>query len=560
MGIETVKFQGVNRYQPRFGTKPAKTFPYDKYAELMTKVSVGGIKPDEVTVVSLSHQDVAPATLKIYKNLLEQGYNVSFAPVPMSTVQSIKESSVAQKANALQAELNQAYDHLLKLDDANSKGLGRLRRLFNPDFWKLQKLLSRQAGENETVKLQVATRDSDNLVDEIVKRVLASKGLPVLVGSTVKFGDVQRDSAIRDEQLTFVPPDRKWLYEHMSKLFSVSNVSADTLSKENPHKSPLPEAEQGRRKGLQRKVRGVLSRIYMDRMGRIEQGPLPEGKFFRTLGISPSPSMAKEFGMSLDEFGTFYKKITHMDKSDPVRHFTRMNALVGHYAEQLQRFHTFQVTRDDGRTDLTFSIRDKDAPESRYVAPSTITGNALPAEVFTSPVEDSVNGQVYLDLPFILDEKEFQGLTLHFEEGRVVDLDLEKGDKAHLEGMILGRGPKANLKVENFDRIGEFAIGFNRQITRLLEGKVARDTLIAEKQDLHFALGQSYTVTGGKNKCPLHVDIPATSGPGSGLTIKGWQDGTTPATQIYREGQFSDSFLNSHSDFDWKQYDDIQWD
>ena len=262
----------------------------------------------------------------------------------------------------------------------------------------------------------------------------------------------------------------------------------------------------------------------------------------------------------LDDFGEFYRKITHLDKADSVNFYQNMMVIVAYYASQLQKFHTIKVNREDGKTDVTFSIRNPDTNESRYVCPSTITGNALPAEIFTTPVEDSIQGKIYFDLPFILDNKEFNGLTLIFKGGQAVDLDLESGDKEHLQGRILGTGPKSNLKIENLDRLGEFAIGFNRMITNLLEGRAVYNTLIAEKQDVHFALGEGYTITGGRNVCALHVDIPLKSGPGSGLTISGLQSTSKRPITIRQEGEFTEEFLNLDSTFNWKQYEGIKWD
>ena len=234
--------------------------------------------------------------------------------------------------------------------------------------------------------------------------------------------------------------------------------------------------------------------------------------------------------------------------------------LVDHYAKQLRKFHTINIKTYSGKTDVTFSIRDKGERESRYVASSTITGNALPGEIFTCPVEDSVNGKIYFDLPFVLDNKIFKGLTLVIKEGRIIDLSIEEGNLDHLRGRILGTGPRANLKVENFDRFGEFAIGFNRKITRLMQGKVVTNKLIAEKQDMHFALGNSYAFTGGKNKCGLHEDISLSSGPNSGLSVTGLRDGLDTPMLIYREGKFSEKFLDLDTDFDWRKYSYIEWD
>src|SRR5690242_654789 len=64
---------------PLFGTQPVDTFNYRGYADLMVNYSVGGVKPGEVCVIALEHQDVTDPTLKIYQSLLQKGYLI--APV-----------------------------------------------------------------------------------------------------------------------------------------------------------------------------------------------------------------------------------------------------------------------------------------------------------------------------------------------------------------------------------------------------------------------------------------------------------------------------------------------
>ncbi|MBI1858266.1 MAG: aminopeptidase, partial [Candidatus Melainabacteria bacterium] len=352
----------------------------------------------------------------------------------------------------------------------------------------------------------------------------------------------------------------------VQKRFYVDNTSDGTYARIEIPPDNMGEAEYGRRKTVSLKAGGAATRPFMERMARVELGPRPPHQLFRTLGLSPSLDLAEELGFprtqeGLDAFGEFYSQITHMDEVDPIAYYRKMMPLVDHYAKQLRKFHTIHVQTDNGKTNVTFSIRDKGEKESRYVASSTITGNALPGEVFTSPVEDSVNGEVYFDLPFVLDNIVFKGLTLTFKDGQIINVNVDEGDLEHLQGRILGIGPKADLKVDNFDRLGEFAIGFNRKITQLMNGRAVTNTLISEKQDLHFAIGDGYPNTGGKNKCDLHVDIPVNSGPGSELMISGLHDSSDKYHMpIYREGKFFNDFLDFDTDFNWREYGDIKWD
>lgn len=510
--------------KPPFAGKPAKTFPYNKYADLMVNYSVGGIKPGELCVVSLTHQPLSKPMLELYAKLLKRGYIIGLNLRPKQIHALMTQPPARQRFMTLENELNSHYNNVLILRDGAKH---------HPP--ELNDLLKRPAKPGETLKLVVLTNGTDKLAQEIIRRIGEQGGVPYLLGGSGKAKSVLYRSAVSDEQVKFVSPEAK-LYTHMHKLFQVSNPQPESASAQRL------TALQKARKQLSQQAQSALSETYMNRMRRIELGPDLNGGFFRTLGISPSYGVARDAGMTIDQFGTFYRKITKLDEPDVIGFYRAMDKTVGHYAKQLQKFHTIRITRTDGKSDLTFSIRDKGASESRYVAPSTATGNALPAEIFTSPVEDSVNGKVYLDIPFYLKGKVFEGLHLTFKDGKVVDLDLDKGDKALLQRMILKRDSRDF--VPGFDVLGEFAIGFNREITELLGGKVMKNTLIAEKQDLHLALGNSYVVTGGKNRSTLHEDIPARSGPGSGLKIEGLAEGMEKMMPIYVEGQFTPEFLS----------------
>lgn len=547
----------------------AKTFPYESCAELMTQVSVGGINPGELCPVQISNLNVSQNVLDVFDTLLKRGYKVNLVVRP-EEVEKIVQTNRARKLKrdykALSGWLGKEYNHIVWMRDNSVSKSASLNKWF--DFAegdkKLNSLLRRNAKANETVQLYVVTSDSDRLVEEIVKRVVENQGVPYVMGSNAQVRHHACVNATSDEQLSFVKPDTLMLFQTMQKLFQIHNTSDDTYARIEIPPSNISDAEYERRKTLFVKAASKSRSPYMERMSRVEWGALPPGKFFRTLGLSPSFDLASEMGFTsdekgLDDFGEFYKKITHLDKADPISFYREMMLLVDHYAKQLRKFHTIKVEREDGKTNVTLSIRDPGTKESRYVCPSTITGNALPAEIFTSPVEDSVEGKIYFDLPFVLDNKEFNGLTLVFKGGQIIDLDLESGDKEHLQGRILGRGPKSGLKIENFDRLGEFAIGFNRMITKLLSGRAVHNTLIAEKQDVHFACGDGYTVTGGKNKCDLHVDMSLKSGPEAGLTISGLQDSSKEPIIIRREGEFTEDFLNLDSTFNWKQYGNIKW-
>ncbi|MBW2975778.1 aminopeptidase [Candidatus Woesearchaeota archaeon] len=106
--------------------------------------------------------------------------------------------------------------------------------------------------------------------------------------------------------------------------------------------------------------------------------------------------------------------------------------------------------------------------------------NVPDGEVFTSPYPNSVEGEIYLDIPIIRDGAEISGVYLKFEKGRIVDYSAQKGlDK--LRSII--------ETDEGSHKAGEIAVATNYEIVRSLMNE-----LFAEKigGTIHLAVGSSY--------------------------------------------------------------------
>jgi aminopeptidase len=116
-------------------------------------------------------------------------------------------------------------------------------------------------------------------------------------------------------------------------------------------------------------------------------------------------------------------------------------------------------------------------------------------EVFTSPVEDSVDGEIRFTFPGIYAGREVEDIRLKFKAGKVVEASAVKGDDLLHE----------LLKVDGADRVGEIAIGTNYGI-----GRFTKSMLFDEKMGgtMHMALGFSpIPEAGGVNKSAVHWDI-----------------------------------------------------
>ena len=116
-------------------------------------------------------------------------------------------------------------------------------------------------------------------------------------------------------------------------------------------------------------------------------------------------------------------------------------------------------------------------------------------EVFTAPVEDSANGEVFFGLPVAVAGREVSGVRLRFVDGRVVEASAEKGGEYLNAVLDADRGAR---------HLGEFGIGTNYGIAR-----ATKSTLFDEKigGTVHLAIGYSLPGTGGENESSVHWDL-----------------------------------------------------
>lgn len=121
--------------------------------------------------------------------------------------------------------------------------------------------------------------------------------------------------------------------------------------------------------------------------------------------------------------------------------------------------------------------------------------NMPSGEIFTGPVEESVNGWVRFTYPAIYSGREAEGIELRFAEGKVVDACARKNETFLLK--MLETDPGARY-------LGEFAIGTNHGIDRF-----TKSILFDEKSGgtIHVAVGAGYPETGSKNQSAVHWDM-----------------------------------------------------
>jgi len=122
--------------------------------------------------------------------------------------------------------------------------------------------------------------------------------------------------------------------------------------------------------------------------------------------------------------------------------------------------------------------------------------NLPDGEVFLPPIENSVNGEIYFDLPCMYHYgKQVEGVWLKFKKGKLIKYEIEKGLKDFEDIYKNASGNK--------DRIGELGIGTNPN-AKLTGGMIIVDEKV--KGTIHMAIGHNKHF-GGKNDATIHWDF-----------------------------------------------------
>ncbi|MHA1705059.1 MAG: aminopeptidase [Promethearchaeota archaeon] len=265
-----------------------------------------------------------------------------------------------------------------------------------------------------------------------------------------------------------------------------------------------------------------LSTVRPEKIGKVQKSPNRRefNKIFAeraakkelrwTLIPFPCNAFAQEAGMDLFSYTDFVEKALLLDKEDPIKEWKNFEEKQEKIVDYLNKVKEIQVIGED--TDLKLSV------EGRTWINCSGHENLPDGEVFTGPVENSVNGKIRFTYPGIYMGKEIENIYLEFKDGKVVHASAEKGEDLLNE----------ILKIENADTIGEFAIGTNYGIT-----KFTKNMLFDEKigGTLHCALGLGFPETGSKNVSSIHWDIlKDMKTPGSKILADG--------KVIYEEGQW----------------------
>ena len=272
-----------------------------------------------------------------------------------------------------------------------------------------------------------------------------------------------------EAQLDYVSPIRKLINETF-------DASMDIWSEHNTRAlSGVDPARLARRA----KAGAPLNKIFFERAAKKE--------LRWCLTVYPTHAMAQEAEMSLADYREFVYGAGMLNKTDPVAYWKKAGQEQQKMVDWLKGRE--QVTLKGSNVNLRMSIKE------RVFIPCDGQYNFPDGEIFTGPVEDSVEGWVRFKYTAIEYGQEVTDIQLWFEKGRVVKEIASQNQELLTAQLNSDAGARS---------LGEFGIGTNYAITRF-----TKNMLFDEKMGgtIHLAVGAGYPESGSKNESGIHWDM-----------------------------------------------------
>jgi len=272
-----------------------------------------------------------------------------------------------------------------------------------------------------------------------------------------------------EDQLEFVSPIRKLIVD----TFEAS------LYIDASHNSRSLSGIDGSRMARSRKALAPYSTKMMQRAAN--------GEHRWCITVYPTHAMAQDADMSLADYREFVYSAGMLNEADPVAFWKEEGRKQQQLSDWLKG-HDQAVLKGEN-VDITLSIKDRtfEISDGRYNFPD--------GEIFTSPVENSVNGWIRFKYPALYQGQEVSDIELWFENGRVVKEKAEKNQDFLTSMLNIDAGARV---------LGEWGIGTNYGIQRF-----TKNMLFDEKigGTIHFAVGAGFPECGGENESGLHWDM-----------------------------------------------------
>lgn len=348
--------------------------------------------------------------------------------------------------------------------------------------------LSVQPGERVYVQ---STTLAEPLVREVYREILKAGGLPH-IQLDMRDQDTIRLQESNPDQLAYVDP----IYaQAMTDFEAYLYIRAPFYSQATQKSSP--EAAK-----LSGKAHQLYRQRYSERTATLE--------LKRNLCEYPTIANAQNAGLSLEQYADYIYRACYLYEDHPQEHWEALSRNQQHIVDHLNQCEHMRYLGEG--IDIEFSTK------GRTWINSDGKTNMPSGEVYTAPVDNSVNGTIHFSYPSMFKGEEVEGITLWVKDGWVERWEAKKGKELLDRIFNIDEGAR---------RFGEAAIGTNPHIQTPV-----KNILFDEKigGSVHMAVGQAYLQNGGTNQSAIHWDMIADMKNGGQIFADG--------ELIYESGKF----------------------
>ena len=261
-----------------------------------------------------------------------------------------------------------------------------------------------------------------------------------------------------------------------------------------------------------------------------------KGQFGWTLCTYPTEELARQAGITLEEYTKQIIKACFLNTKDPVARWNDIFKQSMEIKQWLNGLKMKSVRVETKSMDLEVNIGEK----RQFLG---VSGHNIPSfEIFTSPDWRGARGTYYADQPSFRNGNLVKGIKLTFEKGRAVDIKASKGGEYLKQMLAMDRGAS---------QIGEFSLTDRRfsKIDTFMADTLFDENFGGKNGNCHIALGNSYSDTFagnpatldrekkkalGFNDSALHWDMVNTEPKLVTATLKNGKEQV-----IYEKGQFT---------------------
>jgi aminopeptidase len=261
-----------------------------------------------------------------------------------------------------------------------------------------------------------------------------------------------------------------------------------------------------------------------------------QGRYTWTLALYGTRSMAKEAGLTLEEYWRQIVLACFLDYANPIAKWKKVSSEIRRLTHKLSNLSINKLHLKGPDADLHLTIGDM----RRWLSGD---GRNIPSfEVFTSPDWRGTTGWIRFNQPLYYYGPKVEGIELHFKAGRVIKSYAKKRNDLLQAILTTDKGAS---------QIGEFSLTDKRfsRISKFMAETLFDENIGGPYGNTHLAVGKSYlsAYAGdpskinkilskklGFNESAVHVDMISTTNRTVTATLKNGRK-----MVIYKDGQFT---------------------